>query len=201
MVRKRTIQPGAVDCVTLLCPARNATRECGFSLHELLFVVVIIGLIATVMTPAKGPGDGVKLDLAAAEIADALRFARSEALRLGVARGVRAQALEKRVRVFSMNTLTSPATLVYDVYHPVDKKLYDRDLGLVPYNFSGSIVQTQTFRGTCDAPENIYFDAVGTPWCADPETVLVEKLVIALSLGSASRSITVHGINGRVTVQ
>jgi len=100
-----------------------------------------------------------------------------------------------------MDTVTSPATLVYDIYHPVDKRLYDRDLTRRPFDFTGSMNQAPVFRGTCDSPEDIYFDADGTPWCADPDDVLVQNLVITLTLGFETRTVTLQGINGRVTVQ
>jgi prepilin-type N-terminal cleavage/methylation domain-containing protein len=198
---KEETSPGPICLRRALGLARNARSQRGFSLAELLFVVIIIGLLATVLTPSKGSGDSAKLDLATMEVADAMRFARSEAMRLGIEHGVRQQSVEKRVRVVSMNMATNPATLVFDKYHPIDKQIYDRDLNGQPFDFSGSINQAPVFRGGCDSPEDIYFDAGGTPWCADPDDILVDNVVITLSLDGKTRSVILHGINGRVTVQ
>ena len=198
MDRKRHRQAGAVFLHRL---TGHSAPQSGFSLFELLFVIVIVGFLASVMMPSNEPGDSLKLDLAAAELADAMRFARGEALRLGVAHGVSQQSVEKRVRVFSMNVLIGPATLVYDIYHPVDRNLYDRNLGSLPFDFSGEIVQNATFRGTCNTPGNIYFDAQGIPWCADPANVLVSTVETSLTLGLDRRLVSLNGVTGRVTIQ
>lgn len=179
----------------------NSGLQRGYTFFELLMVVVLVGMLATVMVPSLAPSETTKLDLAATEIADAMRFARSEALRLGVARGFRQLSSEKRIRIFSLDSLTSPATLVYDVYHPIDKQLYDKDLTRQPFAFAGTIRQAQAFRGTCDTPDSIYFDAGGVPWCTDPDDVLLEDLELKLILGSDIRRVYLHGISGRVTVQ
>jgi prepilin-type N-terminal cleavage/methylation domain-containing protein len=173
----------------------------GFSLFELLFVMALIGLLATVMLPSKGPSDSIKLDLAASEIADALRFARSEALRQGVPHGVRFQRDEKRVRVYSMDTGTSPATPVFDIYHPVDRNIYDRQLAAMPFDFSGVMHVAPAGHGSCNNIEDFYFDADGVPWCADPDDVLLYEIKIALRIGNELGAVWLHGITGRVTIE
>ena len=201
MARTRHRQPGATGFGRLSGSTRNSGFQRGFTLFELLMIVVLIGMLATVMVPSLAPSETVKLDLVATEIADGMRFARSEALRLGVARGFRQPSNEKRIRIFSMDTLTSPATLVYDVYHPIDKQIYDKDLTQQPFAFAGTIIQAHAFRGTCDAPDSIFFDAGGIPWCTDPDDVLLEDFELTLILGSDTRKIYLHGISGRVTVR
>ena len=198
---KRCQEPGAIGFFGPPLPGPKAARQRGYTLVELLLVLVIVSVLAIVVMPTMAPGESIKLDLAATEIADAMRFARVEALRLGVVRGFRQQSAAKRVRVFSMDTLTSPATLEYDIYHPIDKQIYDRNFGQQPFAFSGDMNHARTYRGTCNTPENVFFDAGGIPWCADPDNVLLERFDVTLTLGASSRVVTLHGISGRVTIR
>jgi prepilin-type N-terminal cleavage/methylation domain-containing protein len=181
--------------------APRAVVQRAYTLTELLVVIILVGLAATVAMPSLAPGEGRKLDLVASEMANAIRFARDEAMRLGIPMGYRQQSSTRRIRVFSMDTGTTPATIVYDVYHPIDKQIYDRNFEQQPFAFTGGVSQTSTYRGTCNNPGSVFFDAGGIPWCADPDDVLLDRFNVTLTLGSSSRVITLHGITGRVTIQ
>ena len=176
-------------------------RESAYTLVEILIVVSLLGIVAAVAVPNYSSVNPQPLDLAAEEIANAMRFARSEAMRLGRPIGFRQHSVNKRIRVFRADTGTAPWTLNYDVHHPLSKHLYDVELDSHPFAAADSVSHNRVYRGTCDKPGNVYFDGNGTPWCADPETVLLEQLDVTLTLGSHSRVITLHGISGRVTVQ
>ena len=175
--------------------------QAGYTLTELVIVVTILGVIAAVAVPATSSSTDSKLDLAASEFAAAMRFARSESMRTGEPHGFRQQSGAKRIRVFRLDTGTSPATLVYDVYHPIDKQLYDYDLDLESLAAADLLTRTPDFRGTCNVNGNVYFDANGTAWCADPDTVLLDSFQVDFDLGSDRRTVLVDGITGRVTVQ
>jgi prepilin-type N-terminal cleavage/methylation domain-containing protein len=177
------------------------SRSHGVTLVELLVVVSILGVVALVAIPDFSSGEPAQLDLAANEFAAAMRFARSEAMRLGSPRGFRQQSGQKRIRVFRPDTGTSPWTLNYDIHHPLSKQLYDIQLDTHPFAAADSLSRTPTFIGTCNVQGSIYFDNNGTPRCADPETVLLEQFDVTLTLGSHSRVVTLHGITGRVTIQ
>jgi type II secretion system protein H len=176
-------------------------RQRGYSLPELLAVVMILGIVAVVAVPDISTTNPDQLELAAEEFAQAMRYARSEAIRTGEPRGFRQNASNNRIRVFRPDTSTSPWTLIYDVYHPVSKKFYDIDLDAHPFAEVSSVSNNRIYRGVCNTPSNVYFDNSGVPRCSDPETVLLDQYDVTLTLGGHSRTVTLHSITGRVTVQ
>jgi type II secretion system protein H len=176
-------------------------RETGYTLGEILIVVSILGIVAAVAIPGFSSTNPQPLELAAEDFANAMRFARSEAMRLGTPIGFRQHSGNKRIRVFRADTSATPWTLNYDVYHPHSKHLYDIKLDAHPFAAADSVSHNRVYRGTCDRPRNAYFDSNGTPWCAEPDTVLLEQFDVTLTLGSHSRVVTLHGISGRVSVQ
>ena len=201
MVWKQGERSGYVGIFRPPGAAPHAVVQRAYTLTELLVVIVLVGLAATVAMPSLAPGEGRKLDLVATEIANAIRFARDESIRLGVPMGFRQQSSTRRIRVFSMDTGTTPATLVYDVYHPIDKQIFDRNFEQQPFAFTGSMNPTRTYRGSCSRPGSVFFDAGGIPWCSDPGDVLLDRFDVTLTLGTSSRVVSLNGITGRVTIQ
>lgn len=179
----------------------SVQQQRGYTLVELVIVVTVVAVIAAIAVPTATSNTDKQLDLAAQEFTAALRFGRSEAIRTGEPHGVHVEATSNRVRVFRLDTGTSPATLVYDVYHPIDKSLYDIDFDLTSVAALDSMDQTTVYRGTCDQRNRIYFDRNGTPWCSRPDTVLLQDYELRMSLGTQQRLITLDAITGRVAVQ
>ena len=176
-------------------------RQRGYTLTELVIVVTILGVIAVIAVPATTSGPNKDLDLAAAEFAAAMRFARSESIRTGQPHGFRFLTNQYRIRVFSADASGSPWAWVWDVYHPVDKNLYDHTF---PADLAGTatpVVHAPVYRGTCDRPGAIYFDANGTPWCLEPETILLESYRLDFYTNAGNAAVVLDGITGRVTVQ
>ena len=180
---------------------RMSPFQSGYTLVELVIVVTVLAVIAAIAVPATSSGSDKPLDLAAQEFAAAMRFARSESIRTGEPHGFRQQSSAKRIRVFRLDTGTNPATLIYDVYHPVDKQLYDFNVDLQSLAAAESLNRTAVFRGTCNQAGNVYFDSNGTPWCVDPGTTLVERFEVDLVSGVSGRTVILDAITGRVTVQ
>ncbi len=176
------------------------SRQGGLTLIELVVVICVIAIIAAIASPALPTDDSRELDAAAAEFAAAIRFARSESIRTGEPHGFRFLTNQYRIRVFRVDASASPWTWIWDVYHPIDKSLHDYTF---PAELTGSappVVQTPVYRGTCKRPGAVYFDKDGSPWCLEPETVLLESYRLDFVTNSANSAITLDGITGRVTI-
>lgn len=176
-------------------------NQAGLTLTELLVTLSILGIVAMAAVPELTSTTPHKLDLAAEEIAGAIRFARSEAVRLGQPTGFQQPAGSRQIHLFSSDTSTTPPPQVFDVYNPVSRKLYDVALDTHPFAAADTVTRSGTFRGTCNSPGDIVFDSSGTPWCNDPRSVLLDRLDITVSLNGFSRIVTLNGITGTVTVQ
>ena len=153
------------------------------------------------MVPSFFSSDSSKLDAAAEIQAEAMRFARTEAVRRGKPMGFRQQNGQKRMRVYSLDTSTAPWTTLFDVYHPVTKKLWDIKLDEHPFADADVVTANRVFQGSCNTFSNVYFDDHGIALCADPETVPVVRYEVILTLGAETRTVSLNGFSGKVTIQ
>jgi prepilin-type N-terminal cleavage/methylation domain-containing protein len=175
----------------------------GFTLLEVLVVTLVLGIAAAVAIPSFTSIGGERLDLAATEVADALRFARGEALRTGQPYGVSADVATQRVRVYWLDKSGFLPVLRYTVRHPLDKRLYDLSLGADPLLSGVTLAEaTFLFQGSPTPVRMLGFGPDGTPKYDSGFTVsLLQSAVLRLSQGSDERTIRVEPITGRVTVQ
>ena len=189
-------------CWRPVYPKEHSNRiQRGYTLVELSLVVVILAIMAAAVIPHLLPADSGKLQVAAQEVADAMRYARSESMRLREPRGFRYNADNMRLRMFSLDTDTTPWTSVYDVYHPVSKKLYDFFLDEHHVGAIDGSTQVHNYRGSCNLDKSIYFDVNGTPFCTDPHTVPVSEYEITLALGEHQRTVSLNPLTGQVKVE
>jgi prepilin-type N-terminal cleavage/methylation domain-containing protein len=175
--------------------------RCGYTLVELSLVVLILGIMAAAVVPYLISSDSGKLQVAAQEIADAMRFARSEAMRLRQPHGFRQKTSDRSIRVFRPDTGSVPWIEVYDIYHPVSKKLYDIRLDGRFFAAADSISAVREYRGTCNRVASVYFDANGIPRCLEPQTVLLDRFEVTLKIGDHQRVVSLQPITGRVAIQ
>lgn len=185
-------------------------QQRGLHLIELLIVVAILGLTALVALPHLASTDPARLDLAAQEVADALRFARAESLRTGQPHGVlidhdSSQSGYQDFAVYRVDTVASPFGIAALVHHPVDRQPYDRTVGGGAQGSGLALNNTSApfaFDSVTGRQQHLHFDANGAPVLYQSGTPrrLLDGTVV-LGNGQEQRTVSVAPITGRVTLQ
>lgn len=176
------------------------SRQQGISYIEIMLVVTILSVTAAVTVPNFSANDGRKLDVAVADIAEAIRFTRIEAMRNGISHGIIVDAGNETVKVYSLPA----ATPVYDVFHPVDKKLYTLNF-TTDAAAAGVDLQSYSFYygSTGGSQAVIEFNRFGNPKYSSAGTdyMLNGPATITLAYSGQTRIISVAPMTGRVTMQ
>jgi len=180
--------------------------QAGFSLLELSVVVLILGIMAVIVIPDSTPGNQQKLDLAANQIAQALRFAQSESLRTGNHYGVTISQATQTITVKKWDITTDPVSTELIPYHPVNKQSFVFDADTMSLAPGVSIINSSDIFNylTIGRRRSLIFDPEGVPvWVlgSDDSVYRLLDAVIQLSDGSAQRNIAIAPLTGRVTVQ
>ncbi len=186
------------------------TRRGGFTLTEMLVVVALLAIFAGAALPVATPSAENRLDAGAVTVANALRYARTEAIRsasvYGVDFSIDAAFGTRRVRVFRSDGGAPPGP-VYDVRHPLDKRLYDIQLNTGP-GTSGVTVSAAIFYytngGITVNKEWIAFGASGTPAYYPDASYAAYSLApsisaVTLAYNGRTRQVLVDPLTGRVT--
>lgn len=178
----------------------------GFTITELLVVVIIIGLLAVVATPALRSTDPHKLDLAATKVAEAIRLARSESMRTGEVYGITISQASQQVRVRRYDITADPVKPLETLYHPVDKQLLDFDFDTLATTQGVRITNSQD---VFDYPgegrrRTVLFNGQGVPmWivASGPKAHALATSSVELSLDNHKRAVQIATITGRVTIR
>lgn len=180
--------------------------QAGYTLTELVVVAAILGLIAAIAVPDMSSAPDAKLRLAAEDVAGAIRYARSEALRTGEGHGLTISQATQKVTVKKYDLTTAPISTLYTLTHPIDKQPYDFNVNTRSTTQGVTISNSQDVFNYTDLGRrrSLIFDATGTPkWIvgSGPTTYLLADGTVELSLGNKQLFVSVAPITGRVTVQ
>lgn len=180
----------------------KAREQRGYSLTELIIVISILGVVAAIAIPGLSSDDTGKLELASAEVADAVRFAHSEAMRTGEPHGIHAQQSNQRIRAYRLDTSVNPFVINYDLYDPLTKQLYDLNFGTGTTDVTVSSVYFK-FKGSFFPTSYLGFSGgTGLPKFNDSGTVrMLETAFIRLGHDGHTMTISISPMTGRVTVQ
>lgn len=174
-------------------------QQGGYTLLEIGLVVAIVGIVTAVAIPSFNNTDSHKLDVAADEIARAIRFARDEAKRTGVAHGIQTISTDEQIRVYRL-PVTTP---IFDVRHPISKKLYDIQLNTDAHVSGVDLLSASyTFNGAATSSTSFDFSADGMPKTTSGGTdFMLNTGTITLSYGGQQKVISIAPMTGRVTLQ
>lgn len=164
-----------------------------------MIVVVIIGIVASAVMPDLSSTDTKKLEIAAQEIAEAIRFARAEAIRTKIPHGINTDTGNERLRVYSLPA----STPVYDKYHPIDKNLYDIQLKTDAFVEGVDLVSASfNFAGSVSSSTYLDFNTDGNPkYTFSGSDRMLTSGSITLRYNGQQRIVSIAPMTGRVTVQ
>ncbi len=186
---------------------KKIKHQQGITYIEIMIVVVILGIIAAVAMPNLSSTDHKKLDIAAAKIAEVIRFSRAESIRTAIPHGV---ILDKDSDTFKVYWLDSIKILItlwikkYDVYHPLDKKIYTLDLKTDKQVAGVDLLSYSIHYGSLPINHDyIGFNSDGNPKTSVSSTdyMLNGTATITIAYAGKTRVISISPMTGRVTVQ
>jgi type II secretory pathway pseudopilin PulG len=173
---------------------------------ELLVVLVILGAVAGLAQLSANPVRPAQLDAAVRDVAQALRFAQSDAIRTGAYRVVSCSVAANSIRIFALDMAPKPPIedTANPVMNPINKKTYALSLSARPGSAAARIDSCQfAFNGAASGTQ-LTFGSDGAPvYVAGPGAPDVKPMTtgsITLSAGVNVRTITVDALTGRVTV-
>jgi prepilin-type N-terminal cleavage/methylation domain-containing protein len=183
-------------------PCCRHSRQ-GFSLLEMLLVVVILSIAAKIALPNLATATPARLDRAANELAEALRFARAEAIRTGTLVGVQYSASTPSISVCTISLILGFISKCSILSNPVDHNPYT-------LNYAGNgnqapvTLNSVTWQYGGNNLNYIVFGSHGTPVypiiLISQMTMLTNASVVIAYAGQI-RTINVSPMTGRVSIQ
>ncbi len=171
---------------------RNS-RQGGFTLVEILMVVVILGIVTAIIVPQVGSRDDLKVASAARMIMADLAYAQSRAIS-----SQRKQYVAFAGQQYTLQSRANDADDLTAITHPVNPGSYTITLNIGPL---AGVTIAETAFGTA---EMIAFDELGSPLQYDPDTdtsgTLISPGTIRIQSGTRIMTISIEPYTGEMSV-
>jgi prepilin-type N-terminal cleavage/methylation domain-containing protein len=164
----------------------------GFTLIEILMVVVILGIASAVIVPQIGTRNDLKVAAAARMVMADLIYAQNRSIASQQMHCVKFDAAAEQYGV-----VTADDTDTY-VTHPITKDNYLQSFGSTP-GLEDVVIESVNF----DAQSMIGFDELGTPYAVGGEggpAALAAAGTIVIRSGDYSLTISVEPFTGEITL-
>jgi prepilin-type N-terminal cleavage/methylation domain-containing protein len=167
----------------------------GFTLIEILVMVIILGIASAIIVPQIGSHDDLKVAAAARLVMADLIYAQNRSISLQKMHYVQFDLTNKK---YSLLSAVSPATIIT---HPVNKTTYTMTFGS---GGSRGLGDVSLYSVNFDSQLTLAFDELGTPQAYNPSTGSTSELSngsIVVKSGTVSLTIHVEPYTGEITVQ
>ncbi|MBI9017443.1 MAG: prepilin-type N-terminal cleavage/methylation domain-containing protein [Phycisphaerae bacterium] len=164
-------------------------RQSGFTLAEILMVVVILAIAAAIIVPAMADTEEFILNSAAIDLNNALTYAQTQSIATGKIHRVVFSSDDQTVTIQIQNNDLSYGT----IKHPITKQDYQMSFGEPSY--AGIAMENIDF----DAGDYLLYDGMARPY-SDVGVDLADGSV-ELTGKELSRKITVQPVTGKITIE
>ncbi len=167
---------------------QRGQRTGGFTLIELMVVLVILAISAAIVVPMASSGASMQLRSAVNAVAADLEYAKSLAIGTGQMHGVEFFPDSESYEIF--RTVDGN-----DVRHPVTR----RKPYLISFSADGRLDRVSITSANFDGGSVVNFDYLGCPYNSVPSDLASEG-VLTLTAGGASKTVKVEPVTGFITV-
>jgi type II secretion system protein H len=168
-------------------------RRAGFTLVEILMVVVILGIVAAVIVPQLGARDDLKVSAGARMLIADLSYAQSRAIATQ-----RKQYVQFAGQQYFILSRTSDNAALQQIVHPVNAGNY-----VITFD-DGPLRDVRVVEATFGTAAMIAFDEQGSPLQYDSATnsssALTSPGIIRIQSGANFMTITIEPYTGEMTV-
>jgi prepilin-type N-terminal cleavage/methylation domain-containing protein len=169
---------------------RNASRR-GFTLIEILCVVVIIGIGSAIIVPQIGSRDDLRCVAAARQLMGDLLYAQSRSIALGKMQYVQFDTAGGTYKVLDA---VSPNNVITN---PVSQQAYTVTVG------TGALAKVSITTASFDGNPTIGFDTMGVPysWTSAAGPVAMSAGSVVFTSGTNKKTVSISPYSGQIKVQ